>query len=96
MNSEKGREVFESILDKVKVMDLSVDEACAGNGNLYRPTAEPAIRDVIYKQMETMSFDELQRHYLAHESPFMWRVRRIRRKLLPRKLRDFLKGILRF
>ena len=96
VNSEKGRVVFESILDKVKVMDLSVDEACAGNGNLYRPTAEPAIRDVVYKQMETMSFDELQRHYLAHESPFMWRVRRIRRKLLPRKLRDFLKGILRF
>jgi hypothetical protein len=95
VNTEKGREVFESLSGKVKSMELSVDEACAGNGNLYHPTKEPAIRDVIYKKMETLSFDELQKNYLAHESPFMWRIRRFRRKLIPRKIRDSLNRLLR-
>lgn len=95
VNTEKGRMVFESLSDKVKSMVLSVDEACAGNGNLYHPTKEPAIRDVIYKKMETLPFDELQKNYLAHESPFMWRIRRFRRKLIPRKIRDSLNRLLR-
>lgn len=95
LNTGKGREVFDSLSDKVSFLSLSVEDACAGNDNLYHPTKQPSIRDVIYEKLHSLSFDELQKTYLLHETPFMWNVRRLRRKLIPQGIRKTLKKILR-
>lgn len=88
-NSPKGMDVLKRIEGNAAIVPLDLQTISAGNWNLHHPSVFKPIRDEIYANID-LPFDELQKKYLYHEEPFMYYVRRLRRKLLPQKLRDAL------
>lgn len=89
VNSPKGMDMLRQVEGEAAVVPLDLQTISAGNWNLYHPSVFKPIRDEIYANID-LPFDELQKKYLHHEEPFMYYVRRLRRKLLPQKLRDAL------
>ncbi len=94
VNSPKGLSLLKAIEKEANVVSMDLNTVSSGNWNLYHPSVFKAIRDVIYANID-LPFDELQKKYLCHEEPFMYYVRRLRRKLLPQKLRDALNKLRR-
>lgn len=93
VNSSKGMELLKQIESDAVIVPLDLQTISAGNWNLYHPSVYKPIRDEIYANID-LPFEELQKRYLHHEDPFMYYVRRLRRRLLPQGLRDVLKKIL--
>jgi len=89
VNSPKGMDLLKQIEGDAAIVPLDLQTISAGNWNLHHPSVFKPIRDKIYANID-LPFDELQKKYLCHEEPFMYYVRRLRRKLLPQKLRDAL------
>lgn len=89
VNSSKGVELLKQIEGDAAIVPLDLQTISAGNWNLHHPSVYKPIRDEIYANID-QPFDELQKKYLHHEEKFMYYVRRLRRKLLPQKIRDAL------
>ena len=79
---------------QAKIVPVHLNELNSKNGNLYHATSFKPVRDEIYANID-LPFDELQKKFLHHEGLFMYYVRRLRRKLLPQKLRDALNRLRR-
>lgn len=93
-NTDKGKAVLDKVSIHFKMLELDVKSACEGNANLTHPVQKPAVRDEIYQNIDTMSFDELQCRYLKHDSLLSWKMKRLRRKILPQKVRNFIKKMI--
>ncbi|MBO6136271.1 MAG: Coenzyme F420 hydrogenase/dehydrogenase, beta subunit C-terminal domain [Fibrobacter sp.] len=89
VNSSKGLETLKQLENEANAVPMDLDVTCSGNWNLYHPSVFKPIRDEIYANID-QPFDELQKKYLHHEEKFMYYVRRLRRKLLPQKIRNAL------
>jgi hypothetical protein len=89
VNTSKGLETLKQLENEANTMPMDLDAICSGNWNLHHPSTFKPIRDEIYANID-LPFDELQKKFLHHEAPFMYYVRRLRRKLLPQKIRDAL------
>jgi len=89
VNTSKGLETLKLLENEANIMPMDLNVICSGNWNLYHPSVFKSIRNEIYANID-LPFDELQKKFLHHEEPFMYYVRRLRRKLLPQKLRDAL------
>ena len=94
VNSPRGMDELKQIEGDAAIVSLDLQTISAGNWNLHHPSVFKPIRDEIYANID-LPFDELQKKYLYHEEPFMYYVRRLRRKLLPQKLRDALNKLRR-
>ena len=94
VNSPKGMDALKLLENEASVVPMNLDVICSGNWNLHHPSVFKPIRDEIYANIDK-PFDELQKKFLRHEKPFMYYVRRLRRKLLPQKLRDALNRVRR-
>ena len=94
VNTSKGKNWMEQNKIQAKIVPVHLNELNSKNGNLYHATSFKPIRDEIYANID-LPFDELQKKFLHHEEPFMYYVRRLRRKLLPQKLRDALNRLRR-
>ena len=93
VNSPKGENVLKQIESDAVIVPMDLQTISAGNWNLYHPSVYKPIRDEIYADID-LPFEKLQKRYLHHEDPFMYYVRRLRRRLLSQGLRDALKKIL--
>ena len=56
INTEKGEELFRKIENKVEYRLYNEDNVTKFNGNLRQPTLRPQTRDVIYKELDKLSF----------------------------------------
>ena len=72
---------------------MDLETVCSGNGNLYHPSEFKPIRDEIYANID-LPFEKL-RAYMYCENPVIYYIRRFRRKIVPKKLRNELKKILK-
>lgn len=94
VNSSKGLETLKRLENEANAVPMDLDVTCSGNWNLYHPSVFKPVRDEIYANID-LPFDELQKKFLHHEELFMYYVRRLRRKLLPQRLRDALNRLRR-
>ena len=67
LNSLKGERLFATVRGKAKCLEKSMREAIPGNKTLTKGTSRPSDYDEFWKDYETLSFDELQKKYLAPE-----------------------------
>lgn len=93
VNTPRGMDLLKEIETNAKIIPMDLDAVCSGNGNLYYPSEFKPIRDEIYANID-LPFEKL-RAYLYCENPVMYYIRRFRRKIVPKKLRDELKKILK-
>ena len=95
LNTPKAKEIFARLKDHLSFYSLDRETACRNNGNLVHSTSPRSIRNEIYEDFGRLDFDALQKRYLHHETIFSYYVKRIRRRLIPKKIRDFLMGLVR-
>lgn len=56
VNTEKGQKLFDGIKSKALVIDATLEEAMAKQGNLVHPTKRPAERDTFYEGIDQADF----------------------------------------
>ena len=56
VNTEKGQKLFDGIKSKALVIDATLEEAMAKQGNLVHPTKRPAERDSFYEGINQEDF----------------------------------------
>lgn len=62
-NTEKGKEVIRKISDLVLLVPTRIEWITEKNLNLIRPTLRPAYRNLIYKEIDRMGYEEWANHY---------------------------------
>lgn len=63
-NTEKGRQLLESIKDRVHITDIAKDKVVGDNKNLIHSTNRMECRDTIYKELEKEGFSSIGKKYL--------------------------------
>lgn len=65
IRTKKGNEFFNKISVSMKFKQVVYDKAVLCNPSEYKSCARPVERDVFFKDMDSMSFDELAKKYTA-------------------------------
>lgn len=69
INNSKGSDFWETVQGNVFCEVRDLEEAKAGNPNIYKATARPARRDTFYKDFEEMTLDEfLNKYRILHRN----------------------------
>ena len=63
LNSEKGRDFFNSVGDALFCQECALQEVAAGNAALYQSLEQKPGRDQFFKDIDAMSFAELSRKH---------------------------------
>ena len=92
VNSEKGNKIFNEVEDDIIYKRYSEKEAVMYNGNLVNPTIRPKIRNIVYKKLDTMEFEEYVNKYILTNKQ---KVRAVIKNAVPKKLKLFYKKYLR-
>ena len=66
INTIKGEKIFNKVKNLVEYRQYNEQQVTKFNGNLKHPTTRPPNRDIIYKQLDEMSFEEYSKKYLAN------------------------------
>lgn len=90
VNSEKGRMLFEKISRSLTFIESTYEKAAKYNWNLRFPSERPMIRNEIYKEIDTLDFDQYVRKYLSVGFQLKARIK----KIVPRTVKRTLKKIL--
>lgn len=88
----KGRKLFESVMDKIKVKEVSYEEGVMKNPSDYKSARRPEQRETFFDDMNSMSFSDLEKKYAADiEVKFIIRVKG-KIKLILQKFFEGYKG----
>ena len=63
IRTESGERLFQRIVDKLKIKEVSYEDGVAGNKAEYRSAARPVWRDTFFTDMNKMTFEELKGKY---------------------------------
>ena len=63
--TDKGQELFESIKNELKWKEVSYEDGVRGNPSEYSSVARPATRDTFFADLDTLSFEEMEKKYAA-------------------------------
>lgn len=90
-NNEKGKNIIENISENIEIKEYTQDQATKYNLNLVQPTKRPEDRDIIYKQLDEINFDEYSKKYLLPKN----KVKIIIKNLIPKKIKLLYKMYLK-
>lgn len=65
IRTEKGKDVFEKIDGYMKLKEVSYEEGVRGNPAEYKSCARPMQRNTFFDDMQSMSYEELEKKYAA-------------------------------
>lgn len=82
INNKKGEKVFEKIKERIFFQDVSLEIGIKGNSSFYKSCTRPKERDLFYKEIDNLSFEELSNKYFKVESIFKRRIKRTLRILV--------------
>jgi len=75
INSKNGMNFFEFIRETGLVFNADFDQIANHNQQLMCPTEKPLQRDLIYSQINSLTFDNLAKKYLFFENPIITKLR---------------------
>lgn len=88
IRTDTGRKIFEKIAADFQLKEVSYEDGVQGNPAEYKSCARPMQRNTFFDDMQSMSFEELERKYAAPiKVPFKTRVKR--------KMKNTIKAMLR-
>ena len=90
VNNKKGEKAFEKIKERIFFQDVSLEIGIKGNSSFYKSCIRPKERDLFYKEIDNLSFEELSNKYFKVESIFKRRIKRILR--IPIKILKIIKA----
>ena len=87
VRTKKGKEIFESLKPFLKWKEISYEDGVKGNPSEYRPVNRPELRNSFFKDLDTMSFDEMKKKYasdikVSFPRKVMRKAKRIIKKIL--------------
>lgn len=85
IRTEKGQLIFDEVSREMWIQDVSYEDGIKYNPAEYRSAERPVQRDVFFEDMQSMSFEKLEKKYIV--LPINKKVRR--------KLKNILMSILR-
>lgn len=63
IRTEKGERLFQRIVDKLRIKEVSYEDGVAGNKAEYKSAERPPQRDTFFFDMNNISFEELKNKY---------------------------------
>lgn len=63
INTKKGNELWESMKNMIEYQNMDYEKECISNHQLRRPSARKPIRNTIYQDVNSLSWDELKDRY---------------------------------
>ena len=89
LNTEKSKEIFTEISEKLNFEESTIEIAANGNGNLQRPTEMPAKRVETYKKINSIGFENAAKQdcKLSYIKPA---VKRMVPKTLKKKIKKLI------
>lgn len=91
INTTKGLEVFDRIVDKVCYFQTTFENISRHNGQLVKPTKKYPKRDKIYAQLDKWPFERLANRYLYVEPVMLTRIKSTIPEPIKKVLRKFLR-----
>lgn len=85
INSEKGRQIFEQIKDKIIYKEVDFEKAIQYNPSMIKSVKLDPNREKFFENLDQMPFDELVKKYTYKPTMFrriLWKVKQIVRELL--------------
>ena len=77
VRTEKGKDVFKKVSSNMKLKEVSYEDGVRGNPAEYKSCDRPMQRNTFFDDMQSMSFEELEKKYAAPiKVPFKTRVKR--------------------
>ena len=90
VNTEKGRELFERIKNRLECIETTVEKITAKNGNLLHPTAKPSVRDSVYSGIDDLPAGKFIPRLYA---PFHKRFVRLVISKIPHGVKTWIKKV---
>ena len=90
IRTDKGKKVFDSICETMKLKEVTYEAGVKGNPAEYKSCARPPQRDTFFDDMHTMSFEELEGKYAA---PIKCSLKIRAKRKLKRIIKSMLRGI---
>ena len=91
INTEKGEKMFREIENKVEYRLYNKDNVTKFNGNLRQPTLRPQTRDIIYKELDKLSFEKYASKYLKNKN----KLKYILKNIIPQNIKILYKRYFR-
>ena len=85
INSEKGKQIFEQIKDKIIYKQVDFEEAIRYNPSMTSSVKKDPNREKFFENLDKMLFDELVKKYTYTPSIFKkayWKLKRIAKKVI--------------
>ena len=83
VNSEKGKQIFEQIKDKIMYKEVDFEEAIRYNPSMTSSSAKDPNREKFFENLDKMPFDKLVKKYTYTPSiikRIYWKVKRIAKR----------------
>jgi len=88
INSDRGKELFNIITEKIEFKEVNLEEALKYNASMIRSVAKPNNADDFFKEIGETRFDILVKKYVPHESKLVKILKKIKRKLEKKKVNE--------
>lgn len=90
LHTDKGKRIFEEVLPLLKSIKVDKDEAVSHNSAYFKSVIRPVERNYFFKDMNSLSWDELEKKYLSEKMDV-----KIRKKIkaILRKLNIYRGGV---
>ena len=90
--TDKGQELFESIKSELKWKEVRYEDGVRGNPSEYSSVARPATRDTFFADLDTLSFEEMEKKYAADIKTSLLRRAKNKTKRAIKKIVKILSG----
>ena len=90
--SDKGQELFESIKSELKWKEVSYEDGVRGNPSEYSSVERSATRDTFFADLDTFSFEEMEKKYAADIKISLLRRAKNKTKRCIKKIVKILSG----
>lgn len=90
--TDKGQELFEVIKRELTWKEVSYEDAVRGNPSEYSSVARPATRDTFFTDLDTLSFEEMEKKYAADIKVSILRKAKNKTKKSIKKIVKILSG----
>jgi len=87
VNTIKGEKIFNKVKNLVEYRQYNEQQVTKFNGNLKHPTTRPQNREIIYKQLDEMSFEEYSKKYLANKN----KLKYVLKDIMPKQIKVLYK-----
>jgi coenzyme F420-reducing hydrogenase beta subunit len=89
VNTTKGKQVFDEIVDKIRFIPSKLEYALKTNGNLNKPTPRPDTRDFIYTDIKKLGFEAAAKKHCN-----LKRITPILKRAIPYEVKTVIKRLL--